>query len=195
MLPLCWYINPSNLFTDSFHIKFGRPLPLFLLLVRVITPLWIGASTGLRWIYPNHLKRCCTSFFSTGATPSLSHMSSFRTRSLLVWPQIHRSMHISATLSCWTCRLIVGQYSAPYNMVGSSQNMHNWNKTNTSEFQYQKYRQSLQLLNVNEEDLLHKRILLSRIVLEQIAESLQISTSTLQMHWHDDNVINQIDVT
>jgi hypothetical protein len=26
-------------------------------------------------------------------------------------------MRILATLSCWTCRLLVGQHSAPYNMV------------------------------------------------------------------------------
>jgi hypothetical protein len=42
----------------------------------------------------------------------------FRTRSLLVWPQIHRSMRISATFSCWTCHLLVGQHSALYNMIG-----------------------------------------------------------------------------
>jgi hypothetical protein len=52
------------------------------------------------------------------ATPNLSRMSSFWTRSLLVWPHIHCSMRISVTLSCWTCRLLVGQYSDPYNMVG-----------------------------------------------------------------------------
>jgi hypothetical protein len=45
-------------------------------------------------------------------------MSSFRTRSLLVWPQIHCSMRISTALSCYTCRLLVDQHSAPYNMVG-----------------------------------------------------------------------------
>jgi hypothetical protein len=37
--------------------------------------------------------------------PSLSRMSSFRTWSLLMLPQIHRSMCILATLSYWTCRL------------------------------------------------------------------------------------------
>jgi hypothetical protein len=98
----------KSLFTDFSHVKFDRPLSLFLLPVRLITPLRIGTSTGLRCICPNHLKRCCTNFSSTGATPSLSRMSSFRTRSLLVWPQIHHSMRISVTLSCWTCRLLVG---------------------------------------------------------------------------------------
>jgi hypothetical protein len=107
----------KSLFTYSSHVKFGRPLSLFLLPVHLITPLRIGASAGLRCICPNHLKRCCTSFSSTGATSSLSCMSSFRTRSLLVWPQIHRSMYILATLSCWTCRLLVGQHSASYNMA------------------------------------------------------------------------------
>jgi hypothetical protein len=34
-----------------------------------------------------------------------------------VLPQIHHSMRISATLSCWTCRLLVGKHSAPYNMA------------------------------------------------------------------------------
>jgi hypothetical protein len=91
---------------------------LFSLPDRFIIPLRTGAFAGLRWICPNHLKRCCTSFSSTGVTPSLSRMTSFRTRSLLVLSQIHRNMRISATLSCWTCRILVGQYSAPYNMVG-----------------------------------------------------------------------------
>jgi hypothetical protein len=107
----------KSLFTNS-YVKFDRPLSLFSLPDRLISPLRTGASAGLRWICPNHLKRCCMGFSSTGATPSLSRMSSFQTRSLLVFPQIHRSMRISATLSCWTCRLLVGQYSAPYNMTG-----------------------------------------------------------------------------
>jgi hypothetical protein len=107
----------KSLFTDSSHVKFGHPLPLFSLSDRLITPLWTGASAGLHWICPNHFKWCCTSFSSTGATPSLSRMSSFRTRSLLVLPQIHLCMRISATLSCWTCHLLVGQHYDPYNMA------------------------------------------------------------------------------
>jgi hypothetical protein len=86
------------------------------------THSFISMATACRlhlyWICPNNLKRCCTRFSSTGATPNLSRMSSFRTRSLLVLPQIHRSIRISATLSCWTCRLLVGQYYASYNMTG-----------------------------------------------------------------------------
>jgi hypothetical protein len=107
----------KHLFTDFFHVKFGRPLPLFTLPVRLITSLWIGASVDLCWTCLNYLKRCCMSFSSTGATPSLPRMSLFWTRSL-VWPQIHCSMHISATLSCWICHLLVGQHSTPYNMAG-----------------------------------------------------------------------------
>ena len=45
------------------------------------------------------------SFSSIGATPTLSRIASFRTLSLLVCPQNHRNIRISATLSCWTCRL------------------------------------------------------------------------------------------
>jgi hypothetical protein len=86
----------KSLFTDSSHVKFGRPLSFFLLPTRLITPLRIGVSAGLRCICPNHLKRCCTSFFSTGVTPSLSRMSSFRTRSLLVWPQIGMTIRVRA---------------------------------------------------------------------------------------------------
>ncbi|VAH32503.1 unnamed protein product [Triticum turgidum subsp. durum] len=41
-------------------------------------------------------------------------------RSFLVWPHIHLSMCISATLNYWTCRLLVGQYFAPYNIAGPS---------------------------------------------------------------------------
>jgi hypothetical protein len=108
----------KSLFTVSSHVKFGLPLSLLSLPVRLITPLRTDAPAGLHWICPNYLKRCCTSFSSTGITPNLSHMSSFRTQSLLVLPQIHRSMHISATLSCWTCHLLIGQHSAPYNIAG-----------------------------------------------------------------------------
>ena len=32
--------------------------------------------------------------------------------------QNHRNIRISATLSCWTCRLFIGQHSAPYNIAG-----------------------------------------------------------------------------
>uniref|UniRef100_A0A0A9FS41 Uncharacterized protein n=1 Tax=Arundo donax TaxID=35708 RepID=A0A0A9FS41_ARUDO len=39
-------------------------------------------------------------FFSIGATSSLSRISSFRTRSLLVCPQVQRNIRISATLNC-----------------------------------------------------------------------------------------------
>jgi hypothetical protein len=90
---------------------------LFSLLVRLITLLQTGAAASLRWICLNHLKRCCTSFSSTGATPSPSRMPSFRNRSLLVLPQIHRSMCISATFCCLAFHLLVGQYSTLYNMV------------------------------------------------------------------------------
>jgi hypothetical protein len=110
--------SSKPLFMDSSQVKFDRPPPLFSLPDRLITPLRTGASVGLCCICPNHLKQCCTSFSSTGVTPSLSHMSSFQTRSLLVLLQIHRSMRISVTLSCWTCRLLVGQHSALYNMAG-----------------------------------------------------------------------------
>ena len=102
----------------SSHVKFDHPLPLFTFSGRLIIPICTGASSDLRWICPNHLKRCCISFSSIGATPTLSRMSSFRTRSLLVWPHIQRNIRISATHSCWTCRLLVGQHSAPYNIAG-----------------------------------------------------------------------------
>jgi hypothetical protein len=45
----------KSLFTDSSHVKFGRPLPLFSLPDRLITLLRTGASTGLRRICPKHL--------------------------------------------------------------------------------------------------------------------------------------------
>ena len=45
--------------------------------------------------------------------PTLSRITSFRTLSLFVCPQNHRNIRISATLSCRTCRLFVGQHSAP----------------------------------------------------------------------------------
>ena len=104
-----------SLLTDSSQVSLGLPLPLFTLSTRSRTPQRTGASGGLRWTCPNHLSRCWVSFSSIGATPTLSRIASFRTLSLLVCPQNHRNIRISATLSCWTCRLFVGQYSAPYN--------------------------------------------------------------------------------
>jgi len=107
-----------SLLTDSSQVSLGLPLPLFTLSTRFSTPLRTGASGGLRWTCPNHLNRCWISFSSIGATPTLSRIASFRTLSLLVCPQNHRNIRISATLSCWTCRLFVGQHSAPYNIAG-----------------------------------------------------------------------------
>ena len=92
-----------SLLTDSSQVSLGLPLP----------PLRTGASGGLRWKCPNYLNRCWVSFSSIGATPTLSRITSFRTLSLFVCPQNHHNIRISATLSCWTCRLFVGQHSAP----------------------------------------------------------------------------------
>src|SRR6185369_2605212 len=102
-----------SLLTDSSHVSLGLPLPLFTLLTRSRTTLRTGASGGLRWTCLNHLSQCWVSFSSIGATPTLSRITSFRTLSLLVCLQNHRNIRISATLSCWTCRLFVGQHSAP----------------------------------------------------------------------------------
>ena len=107
-----------SLLTDSSQVSLGLPLPLFTLSTRFSTPLRTGASGGLRWICSNHLNRWWVSFSSIGATLTLSRIASFRTLSLLVCPQNHRNIRISATLSCWTCRLFVDQHSAPYNIAG-----------------------------------------------------------------------------
>ena len=40
-----------------------------------------------------------------GATPTLSRISSFRTLSFLVWPHIHLSIHISASISVMTKKI------------------------------------------------------------------------------------------
>ena len=93
-------------FIASTQVNFGLPLPLFTLLSWFRIPLRTGASGGLRWTCPNHLNRCWTSFSSIGATPNLSRISSFRTRSLLVWMQIQRNIRISATLICWIILLL-----------------------------------------------------------------------------------------
>jgi hypothetical protein len=112
MLAPWWYTNHLNL--SLWTPPMSNLVVLYLSShYWFILPLQISASAGLRWICPNHLKQCCMSFSSTGATPSLSRMSSFWTRSLLLWPQIHRSMRISATLNCWICRLLVGQQLFP----------------------------------------------------------------------------------
>ena len=105
-----------SLLTDSSQVSLGLPLPLFTLSTRFRTPLRTGASGGLRQTCPNHLNRCWVSFSSISATLTLSRINSFRTLSLLVCPQNHRNIRISATLSCCTCRLFVGQHSAPLNL-------------------------------------------------------------------------------
>jgi len=107
-----------SLLTDSSQVSLGLLLSLFTLSTRFSSPQRTDASEGLRWTCPNHLNRCWISFFSIGATPILSRIASFWTLSLLVCPQNHRNIRISATLNCWTCRLFVGQHSTPYNIAG-----------------------------------------------------------------------------
>jgi hypothetical protein len=107
-----------SLFTGSFHVKFVLPRPLLKLSTRFRRPLCTGASRGLRWVCSNHLKRCWISFSAIGAIRTLSQISLFWTRSLLVWPHIHLNMRVSTTPNCWTCRLLVGQHSAPDNIAG-----------------------------------------------------------------------------
>jgi hypothetical protein len=48
----------KSLLIASFHVKFGRLLPLFTLLSRLMMPLCTDASGGLRLTCPNHLNRC-----------------------------------------------------------------------------------------------------------------------------------------
>uniref|UniRef100_A0A0A9D4W7 Uncharacterized protein n=1 Tax=Arundo donax TaxID=35708 RepID=A0A0A9D4W7_ARUDO len=108
----------KSLFTDSSYVKFGLPRPLLTLSVRFILPLCTGTSGGLHCMCSNYLKRCWTNFSSIGTTPTLSRMSSFQTRSFLVWPDIHLSIRISATLNRWTCRLLVDKHFVPYNITG-----------------------------------------------------------------------------
>uniref|UniRef100_A0A0A9DSG9 Uncharacterized protein n=1 Tax=Arundo donax TaxID=35708 RepID=A0A0A9DSG9_ARUDO len=107
-----------SLFIDSSRVKFGLPRPLLTLSVRFELPQCTSASGGKGCICANHLKRYWTSFFSIGATPTLSRMSSFQTRYFLLWPHILLSIRIFATLNYWTCRLLVGQHSASYSIVG-----------------------------------------------------------------------------
>ena len=87
--------------TASSHISFGISLLLFPLLSHFRIPLHTDASGDLRWTYPNHLNQCWTSFSLIDATPSLSHISSFRARFLLVWPQMQHNICISTTFICF----------------------------------------------------------------------------------------------
>jgi hypothetical protein len=87
------------------------PLPMLILsLPYAIAPL---EFRGLCWACSNHLTRCWTNFSSIDATPNLSQISLFRTRSLLVWPQmwqIQHNMYIFTTLIYWKCHLFLGQH-------------------------------------------------------------------------------------
>ena len=84
-------------FIASTQVNFSLPLPLFTLLSWLRIPLRTGASGGLRWTCPNHLNRCWTSFSSIGATPNLSRISSFRTRSLLMTTNPTQHTHFRDT--------------------------------------------------------------------------------------------------
>jgi hypothetical protein len=48
----------KSLLIAFFHVKFGRPLPLFTLLSRLMMPLCTDASGGHRWTCSNHLNWC-----------------------------------------------------------------------------------------------------------------------------------------
>ncbi|KAM0924888.1 hypothetical protein ACQ4PT_004771 [Festuca glaucescens] len=69
-----------SLLTDSSHVKFGLPRPLLTFSARFIRPLCTGASGGLRWICPNHLRRCWTSFSSIGASGKKKKNAEMRRR-------------------------------------------------------------------------------------------------------------------
>ena len=49
-----------------------------------------------------------------GATPTFSLITSFLIHSNLVYPKIHRSILISATINLWTWGFLIGQHSKPY---------------------------------------------------------------------------------
>jgi hypothetical protein len=105
MLTPCWYPNPSNL---SSRTPFMLSL-VFLCLSSHYMPdllpryesVHLGSSVRYVQTISNNVAH-------TSAIANLSSMSSFRTRFLLVCPQIHRSMCISATLSYWTCHHLGG---------------------------------------------------------------------------------------
>ena len=87
-----------SLLTDSSQFSLCLHLPLFILSTRFSTPLHTGASRGLHWTCSNHLNRCWVSFSSFGATLTLFRIALFQTLFLLVCPQNHRNIRISATL-------------------------------------------------------------------------------------------------
>jgi hypothetical protein len=102
----------KSLLIASSHIKFDRPLHLFTLLSHFMVPLRSPVDMS------KPFKSVLNNLFLIGATPSRSYMSSFLTRSNLVCPYIQHNICISATLSSWICRRLVGQHSAPYNIAG-----------------------------------------------------------------------------
>jgi hypothetical protein len=95
----------KSLFTDSSHVKFGHHLSIFLLPIRLIISLRIGASVGLRCICPNHLKRYCRSFSSTGVT-LVSHVCHhFR-------PDLFLCYHKSIVACAYQLHLVVGHVAS-----------------------------------------------------------------------------------
>ena len=96
----------KSLLIDLSQVSLGLPLHLY------IIDTFQNPTTHRGLMRPplDMSKPSQLSSSSIGATPSLSRITLFRTLSLLVCLHNHRNIRISATLSCWTCRLCRRKY-------------------------------------------------------------------------------------
>jgi hypothetical protein len=118
MLAPWWYTNPSN--------PSSRTPPMSSLIVLcfsshyriVLLPHYESVSPPASVQYVQTISNDVARASTRLGPPQVSHVYHHSGPDLfLCCHKIHRSMRISATLSCWTCRLLVGQHSAPYNMA------------------------------------------------------------------------------
>jgi hypothetical protein len=100
MLAPWWYTNPLNLSSRTSHMSSLVVLCLSSYYQFVLLPHYELVLPWVSVAYVQTISNDVTRASPQLVHPSLSRMSSFRTRCLLVWSQIYRSMRISATLSC-----------------------------------------------------------------------------------------------
>ena len=91
----------------SIYIFFGLSCTLLTCPNLICSTYRTGASVSLRRTWPNHCRRFSLIFSSIEATPFLVRISTFLTLSLLMLPQIQRSMRISGTLIFWAWYLFI----------------------------------------------------------------------------------------
>ena len=102
---------------QSFHLFFGLPLPLrpctSMSIILLSTP-----SSSLLSTWPFHLNLASCTFFDSSATFTVPLIRVLGILSLLVTPDIHLNIFISATFILFSFTFLIGVASMPYIMAG-----------------------------------------------------------------------------